>query len=272
MELGLHGKVAIVSGGSKGIGFATARMLLEEGARVVVVGRSRGNLDAALAALSPIAPHRVHGLAMDMTDKGNVARALEETKRVFGPVDIAIGNAGALDTDKEGVGPAHFAGTPSAEFATEFRQMGMSAWYLARAVLPDMRTKKWGRILSIASSSAREPKWELPHVLPNTVRPAVAGLYRSLAARVYADGVTVNSILTGSIATERWRAYHSWLAGERGITLEQLLAERFAAIPAGRPGTPDEMASLMLFLCSNAAGRITGQSIPVTGGRSRHIY
>jgi 3-oxoacyl-[acyl-carrier protein] reductase len=272
MDYGLKNKIAIVAGGSKGIGFATARMLVREGARVVIAGRTKSSLDIAVATLSSEAPDRVHGFCADLTVKANVERATEETKLIFGTADIAICNAGALDTDRDGAGPAHFAGTPPNEFTDEFKQMGLSAWYLARAVMPDMKAKRWGRIFSIASSSAREPKWELPHVLPNTVRPAVAGLFRSLAQTAYADGITVNSILTGSIATERWREYHTWLAGERGISLEQLLAERFAAIPAGRPGTPEEMAGLMLFLCSSFADCITGQSIPVTGGRSRHVY
>src|SRR6476659_3634027 len=97
----------------------------------------------------------------------------------------------------------------------------MSSWALSHDGLPDMRAAGWGRICNIGSGVAREPTTELPHVLPNTVRPAVAGMYRMLAADLASEGITVNNLLTGSILTERNRSYWAWLAGERGETVEE---------------------------------------------------
>jgi 3-oxoacyl-[acyl-carrier protein] reductase len=273
MDLGLRNKVAVISGGSKGIGFATALILAREGAKIVLAARTRAPLDEAVARLNEIAPDAAIGVCGDMTELANVRALLTETRRVFGQVDIAISNAGALETDPaEGHAPGHFLETPPAEFARKFRQLSLTAWYLAREAMPEMRARRWGRILNINSSSAREPKWQLPHVLPNTLRPAVAGMHRSLARRMYRHGITVHNILTGNIATERWRDYHAWLAGKCGISFDELVAERCKATPLGRPGTPHEIASYIVFLCSPLAGSITGQSVPITGGRSAHIY
>jgi 3-oxoacyl-[acyl-carrier protein] reductase len=158
-----------------------------------------------------------------------------------------------------------------AEYRDEFRQLFVSSWALAVACLPDMRTAGWGRICNIGSFAAREPVTHLPHALPNVVRPAVAGLHRLMAAREAAHGITVNNILTGGILTERNRSYWTWLAGQRGQTFTEVTAGVDARIPAGRQGEPEEMAALVAFLCSTGAARVTGQSIPVNGGESRHL-
>jgi len=160
---------------------------------------------------------------------------------------------------------------PAEEYRREFDHLLMSAWALALAVLPDMRARGWGRICNIGSGVAREPATHLPHVLPNAVRPAVAGMYRILADRVKGDGVTVNNILTGSILTERNRSYWVWLANERNLTVDEVTSAVTAGIPLRRMGKPEEMAALVAFLCSRQASRITGQSIPVSGGSAVHL-
>jgi len=156
-------------------------------------------------------------------------------------------------------------------YREEFTRLLVSAWALAQQCIPDMKAKRWGRIMNIGSGVAREPTKDLPHVLPNTVRPAVAGLYRSLARQLAPDGITVNNILTGSILTDRNRSYWRWLAGERGQTVEEVTSGVTGGIPARRMGEPAEMAALVTFLASDLAGRITGQSIPVDGGTNRHL-
>ena len=118
---------------------------------------------------------------------------------------------------------------------------------------------------------AREPTKDLPHVLPNTVRPAVAGLYRAYARRVAPYGITVNSVLTGAILTERNRSYWEWLARDRGATVEEVMSAFLRMIPAGRMGEPEEEAAVVAFLVSERAAAVTGQSIPVDGGISRHV-
>jgi 3-oxoacyl-[acyl-carrier protein] reductase len=134
-----------------------------------------------------------------------------------------------------------------------------------------MRAARWGRICNIGSGVAREPATHLPHVLPNAVRPAVAGMYRIMADRLRGDGITVNNVLTGSILTERNRAYWQWLAGERGASVAEVTEVVTAGIPLRRMGEPDEMAAVVAFLCSRQAARVTGQSIPVVGGGSAHL-
>lgn len=274
MDLGLAGRTAIVSGGSKGIGLATAEALLAEGCRVMIAARTEATLETARAQLDAVAPGRVDALSADMTDAEAVERVVTTSEERLGPVDIAVSNVigHVIEPDKPGPHAGHFVDVPAEDYRTEFRQLYLSAWYLARAVIPGMKARGFGRILNVGSIVAREPQWEIPHILPNTVRPAVAGLHRSLAQELAAHGITVNNILTGSIATERNRAYFTWLAEQRGQELEPMLAAMYANHPVPRPGKPSEMAGLMVFLCSRQAAPISGQSIAVSGGRSRHLY
>lgn len=278
MDLGIAGKAAFISGGSKGIGKQIARMLLAEGVRVTIAARTPETLEQARDELALDAPGRVHAVSADMTDLSGVRDAVQSARDAFGPIDIAVSNVIGTVVQKEetrekkGPKSGHFADLDRNDFNIGFRQLVMSAWYLAHTVLPDMRASGWGRIINIGSKVAREPKWEIPHVLPNMVRPGVAGLHRSLADAVFADGITVNNALTGSIATERNRAYMGNLASERGKTITDVDRQHHSSNAIKRPGTPEEMASLVLFWCSRQAGLITGQSIAVDGGQSRHIY
>ncbi len=275
MDYGLDGKVAVVSGASRGIGRAIATMLAGEGAAVMLAARTQSSLDDAAAAIEAFAPGRVEAMSVDMTDPTQVDRVVEVARSRFGSVDIAVSNVigHVIDAEKEGAGPGAgtFATMAPEEYRREFEHLFISAWALAVAVLPDMRANRWGRICNIGSGVAREPATHLPHVLPNAVRPAVAGLYRIMAERLRGEGITINNILTGSILTERNSSYWHWLAGERGVSVEEVTAAVTANIPLRRMGQPEEMAALVTFLCSQQAAKITGQSIPVVGGNSAHL-
>lgn len=275
MRLGLEGRTAVVSGASRGIGFAIARSLASEGASVMMAARNSENLDQAAGELDALFPGRVDRVAGDMTDPDDVARVVKNARRRFGAVHIAISNVigHVIDAAKEGDGPGAgtFRSMAPVEYRREFQQLAVSAWALLHETLPDMQEARWGRVCNIGSGVAREPATNLPHVLPNVIRPAVAGMYRLLAARLAGSGVTVNNILTGSILTERNLSYWRWLADEQGSTFEEVTADFHARIPLRRQGRPEEMAALVTFLCSDRAGRITGQSIPVDGGISRHL-
>jgi 3-oxoacyl-[acyl-carrier protein] reductase len=275
VDLGLDGRVAVVSGGSRGIGRAIAGTLLEEGTCVLLAARRQPDLDAAADELSERHPGRVAAVSADMTSPVEVKRVVALAEQRFGPVGIAISNVigHVIDVDEEGDGPGAgtFLSIPAKDYRAEFSQLLVSAWSLAEAALPGMQRQGWGRVLNIGSGVAREPTKDLPHVLPNTVRPAVAGLYRLLARRHAMDGITVNSILTGSILTERNRAYWEWLAQERGLPVEEVRAVMTDAIPARRMGEPEELAAVVAFLCSERASTVTGQSIPVDGGINRHL-
>lgn len=275
MELELTGRVAIVSGASRGIGRATAERLVAEGCSVVLTGRTERDLDETAAELDGIGAGRVEAVAADMRDGSGVDRVVKTARSRFGPVGIAVSNVigHVINPEREGDGPGagFFVSMPSSGYAEEFRSLLVSAWMLARATTPDMKELGWGRIVNVGSIVAREPMTELPHVLPNTVRPAVAGLHRVLAHRLAPHGVTVNNVLTGFILTERNRSYFEWLAGQRGVPVDELIAAATAPIPLRRMGTPDEMAAVISFLCSQRAARVTGQSIPVAGGYTRHL-
>ncbi|MDT7549780.1 MAG: 3-oxoacyl-[acyl-carrier protein] reductase [Actinomycetota bacterium] len=275
MELGLQGRVAVVSGGSRGIGRAIATRLADEGANVVLAARNQSNLDEAAAAIEADHPGQVAAVTADMTDPQSVRGVIAAANARFGPVSIAVSNVigHVIDSKKEGAGPAAgtFGTIPHADYREEFTRLLQSAWALADAAIPDMRAQGWGRIVNIGSGVAREPTKDLPHVLPNTVRPAVAGMYRILARRLAAEGVTVNSILTGSILTERNRSYWEWLATERGKPVEEVRSVMTDSIPARRMGEPHELAAVVTFLCSDRGRSITGQSIPVDGGINRHL-
>jgi 3-oxoacyl-[acyl-carrier protein] reductase len=275
MDYGLHGKVAVVSGGSRGIGKAIAQMLATEGVSVMLAARTESDLRSAAAEIAAVAGDRVATEVADMTNPTDVDRVVAATRERFGGISIAVSNVigHVVDATKEGEGPGagSFASMPAEEYRREFQQLFVSAWALANSVLPDMRSAHWGRICNIGSGVAREPATNLPHVLPNVVRPAVAGMYRLMAHRLAGEGITVNNILTGSILTERNLAYWRWLANERGTAVAEVTSTFHAQIPLRRQGTPDEMAALVTFLCSNQARHITGQSIPVDGGISRHL-
>ncbi|MET0360363.1 MAG: SDR family oxidoreductase, partial [Sphingobium sp.] len=248
--------------------------LAGEGAKVVIAGRSEERALGAMERLEVMAPGRVAMCLADMTEKAGVAAAVAATRDRFGSPDIAISNVigHKVTADAEGPPPGFFRDVRTEEYAHEFRQLALSAWWLADAVLPDMRERRWGRIINVGSIVARESRWELPHILPNAVRPVAAGLYSKLAYRHAGSGVTFNSLLTGSIATERNKAYFTWLAAERGMSYEEIDREGSQAIPLHRRGDPDEMAAVAAFLCSDVAGGISGQSIPIAGGVTRHIF
>jgi 3-oxoacyl-[acyl-carrier protein] reductase len=275
MDFGIAGRVAIVSGGSKGQGFATAEALLGEGCCVTIAARDRDALEAARARLADAhGTERVEAVSADMTDATMVADVATRTTARFGRIDIVVSNVigHVIDPHAEGPRAGHFRDLTAADYAQEFRQLLFSAWLLAKVAIPGMKERRWGRILNIASGSAREPQWEIPHMLPNTVRPAVAALHRSLSVELAPFDITVNSMLTGPITTERSLAYYRWLADSRGVPVEEVLAQSAARLPLRRPGKPEDMGHAIAFLCSEQAGMISGQAIAVVGGRLRHVY
>lgn len=274
MDLGLSGRTAIVSGASTGIGFATARLFAQEGARLMITARSADRLEAARDQLADETGAEIFAVAADMTDAAGVKQVVAAAEQRLGPIDIAIANVVGhkIKADGHGPPPGHFADVPADQYRVEFRQLVLSVWYLARLTAPAMRARGWGRIVSIASGVARESAWQLPHILPNSVRPAAAAVCRDLAHKYAGSGVTANNILTGNIATQRNVDYMEWLAQERGTTYEATVRENCDVIPLRRPGKPEEMAATIGFVCSPWAAKINGHSIHVSGGSSRHIY
>jgi 3-oxoacyl-[acyl-carrier protein] reductase len=275
MDLGIEGRVAVVSGASSGIGRASALTLAAEGCQVVMVSRTRANIEEAASEVDRTAPGRVEAVAADMTDPAGVSQAVQVATDRFGQVDIVMSNVTGYTLGApravEGSGAGAFETAPPEAFRDEFRHLVLSGWLLAQATLGGMKDRHWGRIVNIGSRVAREPDTSLPHVLPNISRPAAAGVHRLLARRLAPWGITVNNVLTGDIETGRGQAYRTALAAKTAIDLESLIASQHQRIPVRRYGKPAEMAAVVAFLCSDRAGRITGQSIPVDGGMSRHL-
>lgn len=266
MDLGIAGKVAFVSGGSMGMGRATAELLAAEGCRVAVAAleQDKESIDDTVAAIKAAGGQAI-GVAGDLTVKTDVQRAIAETTEAFGTPDIAIANVA-------GPGVGYLFDVADEDFMTAHQQMTMSMVYLCREVIPHMRAQKWGRIVNINSSSAKEPFRELAHILANTGRAAVVALNKSLSNEFAGDGVTINTIGTGYIGTDRMLGYFARVAAEKGLPVEAVQASLTASIPAGRVGLPSEMAGTIAFLCSEYGGFINGELIAVDGGQHRSAW
>lgn len=247
MDLGITGKVALVTGASRGLGFAAAKALAGEGCRVAICGRDQERITDAAAAIG------AHPVVADMSALDGPGRAVTEAAAALGPVDILVANAG-------GPTPGGFMDVSDADWERAVQQNLMGTVRLMRAVVPSMRERGWGRIITITSRTVREAIDGL--VLSNATRAGVAGAVRTLAREIARDGVTVNNVLPGSFATERLVELHGSAAA---------VADRGRASPMGRIGDPDEMGAVIAFLASRQASYLTGTSILVDGGESHVI-
>jgi 3-oxoacyl-[acyl-carrier protein] reductase len=264
MDLGIAGKVAFVSGGSKGIGRATSELLAGEGVRVIVAARSKDAVDETVEVIRSKGGDAT-GVCADLTAQEEVARAVAEGTATFGPPDIAI-------TNVHGPGPGDFFDLSDEQFINAFREMALSVVYLSRLVVPHMKEQGWGRLVNVGSGAAKEPPSELAHMLANTTRASVVTLQKSLANELGQFGITVNTLGTGWFGTDRMYDYIDTLATERGATREAVLTPFTNAIPARRVGRPEEMAAVVVFLCSVGAGYLTGEFINVDGGIHRSAF
>lgn len=256
MDFGIRGRVALVCGASKGIAYATAEALAREGCSLAICSRDAESIGAAAVRLEQLgAP--VLSMVADLSTADGIETVVRETHSRFGHVDILVANTGGPPT-----GPAlehdWAAWTKAGELLLR------SAVELTRAVVPAMRQRRWGRVISITSKAVKEPVPSL--VLSNSLRAAVTGYLRTLANEVAADGVTVNTVLPGFTATERLEALAAATTTRTGATRESVYAGWIAQTPAGRLGTPEECAATIAFLASEQAGFITGQALLVDGG------
>jgi 3-oxoacyl-[acyl-carrier protein] reductase len=249
MDLGISGRVALVLGASKGLGRAVAAELAAEGARVAIASRSAERL-AAVAADIGATPF-VH----DNADLDAIPTLVAEVTAALGPVDILVTNTGGPPPRPDPL--SH----PRAEWQEAYRTLVLAPLELIGAVGPGMRERGWGRIVNIGSWTAREPSPIL--ALSNSHRSAALAAFKTLARALAGSGVTVNSVLPGRIATDR--LYETVGSRDRAEELGR------AEVPAGRLGTPAEIAAAATFLCSERAGYITGVGLLVDGGLSRLV-
>lgn len=248
MDFGLKGRVALVTGGSEGIGRAVARELAREGARTAICGRRVEAVESAAAALrDEVSGSEILAVAADLTRADDVERLAEAVRSAFGPVEVLV-NA---------VGRGHRAPLESVSDAAWQENLDLnllSAVRITRRLLPAMIEAGWGRIIHVAAVSGRQPS--LGQLVSNVSKAALINFAKSLSNEIAASGVTVNVVLPGRILSERIR---------REFSVEQI-QRREEAIPMRRYGTPEEFAAAAVFLASTRASYITGTALAVDGG------
>ncbi|HIQ01282.1 MAG TPA: SDR family oxidoreductase [Anaerolineales bacterium] len=260
MDLGLKGKVALVTAASRGLGRAVARQLAEEGAALAICARQADRLEATGAAIRRATGVDVLAVPADVSVPEDVDRLAETTLDRFGRIDILIANAG-------GPPPGRFLDLTPDDWEAAARLTLMSAVRLCYGVVPLMRTRGGGSIVAMTSVSVKQP---LPNLLlSNSLRLAVIGLVKSMADELAPDGIRVNAVCPGWTRTERVEELLQDRAARSGTTPEEEAAKITAAIPLGRMGTPEELARAVAFLASPAASYITGVSLLVDGGMYR---
>ncbi len=262
MDLGLRGRVVIVGGASRGIGRATAKMLAEEGARVVIAARGREALEEAARAIADATGAEVLAVPCDMSLYDDIKRLVARTVERFGRIDIVVNNAG-------GPPPGSFDHHDDTSWQKAIDQNLMSVVRLTREALPYLRRSDQARVINITSTAVKEPIDGL--VLSNSTRLATTGLAKTLSRELGAAGITVNNVGPGLTLTDRIRPVLEAQAKAEGRTFEEISDERARRVPVGRMGEPEDVAAMIVFLASRQARQISGQTILVDGGATGSV-
>lgn len=262
MDLGLAGKTALVTAASKGLGRAVALALAREGAQVAICSRDGEALRQAAEEIRSATGRDVLFRTADVSRKEDIDALVQAVRAEYGHIDILVSNSG-------GPPPGRFLELDDGAWQAALDLLLLSAVRLARAVLPEMQTRGWGRLLFVTSGSVKQPIQNL--VLSNSIRAAVTGMAKTLAGEVGRYGITVNCLAPGRIDTERVRSLDRDTAARTGKTPEQVRAALESAIPLGRYGHADEFGRVAAFLCSDAASYISGSTIVVDGGSTNTL-
>ena len=257
MDLGLKNRVALVAASSQGIGRATAEGFAAEGCRVAMCARNSQTLQAAADNIRKEYGVEVLAEAFDVTDAAAVGRFVAAVAQKFGTVDICVTNAG-------GPPAKGFLSASLEEWQRALEMNFLSTVYFAREVIPHMQRQRWGRIITLTSITTKQPVADL--VLSNAARAAVVGLVKSLANEFGKDGILVNNVGPGFTATDRLKELAKTRAGASGKTEQDLFEGWAADAPLKRLGQPREVAETIVWLASERASYITGQTVLVDGG------
>jgi 3-oxoacyl-[acyl-carrier protein] reductase len=258
MDLGLQGKRALVMGGSRGIGRGIAAALAAEGAAVAIVSREQAALDRTATEIGGT----VLPIAADLADREALAMAFRTIEGRLGGVDILVNNSG-------GPPPSGVSAIDPELWRRQFEMMVLNIIGLTDLALPGMRERRWGRILTVASSAVIQP---IPSIgVSNTLRSALVGWSKTLAGEVGPFGITVNMLLPGRIATQRVEQLDASVAAAQGKTPAEIAERSAAEIPVRRYGTIEEFGAVTAFLASTQAGYVTGSMIRIDGGATRSV-
>jgi 3-oxoacyl-[acyl-carrier protein] reductase len=257
MNLGLKDKVALVAASSQGIGRATAEAFAAEGCKVAMCARNQQTLQAAAEKIRQDHRAEVFAEAFDVTNPNAVSSFVAEVAQRFGAVDICVTNAG-------GPPAKGFLAASLEEWERAIDMNFLSTVYFAREVIPHMQKKRWGRIITLTSITTKQPVTDL--VLSNAVRAAVVGLVKSLANEFGKDGILVNNVGPGFTATDRLKELATARSSASGKSEQEIFDGWAADAPLKRLGEPREVAETIVWLASEAASYITGQTILVDGG------
>lgn len=249
MDLKIRGKVALVTGASAGLGEAVALALAAEGAKVAVAARRLEKLEAVVGRAKEAGASDAAAFTVDLADSKSIATMLRDVRARFGAVDILVANSG-------GPKPGTMTQLAMPDWDTGYNGVLRNMLEIIYGVLPDMQKSKWGRIVALTSTSVKQPIGNL--AMSNAFRTALVSALKTLSSEVARDGITVNSIATGRIETDRLHQIYP--------SKEQMDAAAAADIPIGRVATPAEFAPTVAFLCGAPASYVTGQTIAVDGG------
>ena len=257
MELGLKDRVALVAASSQGLGLATAEAFAAEGCRVAMSARNAKTLTAAAERIQSKHNTPVFAEALDVTDAGAVSRFVQTVAEKFGSVDICVTNAG-------GPPAKGFLAASLEDWQKAIDANFLSTVYFCREVIPHMQRQRWGRIITITSITTKQPVADL--VLSNAVRAAVVGLVKSLANEFGKDGILVNNVGPGFTATDRLKELAKARSAATGKSEQEIFHAWAADAPLKRLGDPRELAETIVWLASERASYITGQTVLVDGG------
>ena len=257
METGLRGRGALIGGASKGLGRACAEELAAEGCRVALWSRGGGALETAAREVRQRHGGEVHMVAADAADPDAASKVVRQATEALGRVEILVLNQG-------GPPPVDPTQTDPMGWQRAFQLLAVTPIAVATQLLPSMQEQRWGRIVAILSSTLRQP---IPNLVYSTGgRWALAAWIKTTSTAVARDGVTINGVLPGRLDTERVAQLDRRRAETEGRSLSEVRAVSQASIPIGRYGRPEELASLVAYVCSDRASYVTGAFIPVDGG------
>ena len=264
MDLGIKGRAAIVTGGSRGIGRETARQFLEEGVRVMICGRKEETLEQTRAELARETGGEIHATVADMTRPNDIERLVAAAKDRFGAVDILVNNAGQMYSGR-------FAVMTDEGLKEQLETKVFGFLRAIRLVYPEMRARRWGRIVNMIGGAGKEPD---PYMFGSGItNSGLLNITKSLSTEFGEDNVLVNAVCPGWVDTNLWQRNAQGLAQELGAASEEEARRQAARKNSlNRFGKPEELANAIVFLCSERASYITGVSLNLDGGRLKSLW